>query len=288
MRSVQRSSWKRKKRKNRRQGSRPTTLLMVNARLAEQRKARMYRVGTGAVILSGFSGLVWLGAMGVQFFTRLLFTENPRFSIQRLDLKSDDKLKFKHIKEYAHLEEGQNLFAVDLAKIQKDLESVPLVSSVDVFRRLPDTLGVRVAERVAIARLGKDDRRHHLAVDREGYVLGPSSRSSSQPALEGFQAEGLRPGSYLEDTLIKEALSVIELCETTRLGHIVKISQINVDHPEYLDLRLRKNIRVLMGRDKVEWRLKRLASILQKASSMGRRIFSVDLTVDKNFPTQFQ
>jgi len=263
-------------------------LLMVNARMGEQRRARIHKIGGITLGLIALVGTLWAVMVGVKQLTRLLFTENPQFTLRQLELRSDGKLKDRHIREYGHLAEGANLFALDIRQIRADLESVPVVDRVEVRRQLPDKLVVEVKERIAIARLGSDDHRHYLAIDREGHVLGPSSRSPDLPAITGLRDRGLRPGSYLDQELVRDALLVLDLCDTTRVGETVRIASIDVRHPEYLDIRMKGGERVWFGRQRLEWRLGQLAQVLQEASQMSRAIETADLTVDRNFPVQFR
>ncbi len=132
-----------------------------------------------------------------------------------------------------------------------------------------------------------DDRRDHLAIDRDGHVLGPSSRRKGLPAITGLRDRGLRPGSYIDEKLVRDALEVLDLCDTSRLGQVVSIAVIDVRHPEYLDLTLRNGERVLFGRENMDWRLKRVAQSLQTASRLGKSISKIDWTVDNNPPVEW-
>jgi len=278
----------RRRKPNRRRRKREQPLLMVSARTTDRRRARSQRVGGILLFTVALFGTAWALRAGVRFLGNKMFAESPQFTIRRLDLDSDGMLRERHIREYAGIAEGNNLFAIDIAQVRKELESVPIVKNVEVHRRLPDTLRVRLTERIAVARLGPDNRRHHLAIDREGYVLGPSSRRPDLPAVTGIGQSGLRPGSYIGESLVQDALTVIDICDTTRIGQVVKIASIDIRHPEHLDIRLANNEHVWLGRENLEWRLRQLARILQESSQMGRAIASADLTVDKNFPVKFR
>jgi cell division septal protein FtsQ len=224
---------------------------------------------------------------GVRYTGRQLFTRNNEYAIRHLDLNSDGRLKTWHIREYAGLEEGMNLFSVDIRKIRRDLESVPLVRSVTVQRRLPDTLAVRITERVALARLGARRSGLPLAVDREGYVLGPSARSPALPAITGLPLRGLRPGSYLDDPVIRDALKVLDVCDTTRLNDYIKIERVDVHDPDFLELQLETGPRVQLARNRFDWRLRKVAGILRANRQMGRMPSLINATGDNNFPVQY-
>lgn len=272
---------------NRRRDSGRNLILMVDARLSDRSK-NMHRVG-GLVLLGlVLAGFTWFGIVGARHLRGLLFSENGRFVIRNLDLVSDGKLDPRHLREYAHVSEGMNLFAVDLRKVRQDLESVPIVDSVAVTRRLPDTLIVRVKERVAAARLGEDTAGYALALDRDGYVLGPSSSARHLPAISGYRARELRPGSRVGDRSVRGALHVLELCDLPKLSRLLRVKSIDVSHPDFLDVRLVRGERVLLSHEGVEVKLERLCDIIRHTADAGQAIASIDMTVDRNFPIQYQ
>jgi cell division protein FtsQ len=262
-------------------------LLTLSARVTE-RKARAHKIGAVLLLLFVLAGGGWVAVLGARTLGRVLFTENERFTIRRLELVSDGKLQPWHIREYAGLAEGQNLFAVDLAQVRRDLLAVPVVASVVVNRKLPDTLQVRIVERVPIARLGLTGAGYPLAVDREGYVLGPSFLTPNLPTITGVQDTGLRPGGRVSDAAAADALKALEICDSVQLSQLVRIRSIDVSHPDYLDVRLARGEQVLLPRVNLDTKLRYLAAILQSSASRGMVVASVDMTVDRNFPVQYQ
>ncbi len=280
----------RRRRKNPKRRRKKEPILLVKARKAEQHKEWRHRMGSIVMVTVILVGVIWLSMMGVQALGKILFTENKQFQIEKLVFETDanGKLKESHIREYAGLSEGINLFAVDIDKIRMALESVPLVNTVEVRRDLPGTLIVRVTERTPLARLGRRASSFPLAVDAEGYVLGPSSYSTSLPVINGLQERGLKPGSQLTKPEVRDALDVLDTCDTTRLGQLLKVQVIEVGRPEYLDMRLVGGERILLGREKLDWRLRQVAAILQTSGEDGRRIAVIDGTGENIFPVQYQ
>jgi cell division protein FtsQ len=277
----------RRRRPNRRRRRDTQTLLSVAARAADQRKERHHRLRAITLTLVAVAGVLWLLGKGVALASRVLFAANEQYVIRHFDFVSDGQLTPAKIREFAHLEEGMNLFDVDLGDVRRELHEVAVVKTVAVTRQLPDTLRIRIKERVALARLGADDRRHLLAIDRDGHVLGPTSRTKGLPAITGLRDRGLLPGSYIDEKLVRDALDVLDILDTGPLGGVIQVSLIDVRHPEYLDIRLRGGERFLFARRRMEWRLKQMASSLQEAALRGMRIVMMDLTVDKNPPVEW-
>ncbi len=280
----------RRRRKNPKRRRKKEPILLVKARKAEQHKEWRHRMGSIVMVTIIFMGIIWLSMIGVQALGKMLFTENDQFQIQKLVLETDPngKLRESHIREYAGLSEGQNLFAVNIDKVRKALESVPLVDTVEVRRDLPSTLIVRVSERTAIARIGRRASSFPLAVDSEGYILGPSSYSPDLPLIIGLHERGLKPGVQLTKSEARDALEVLDRCDTTRLSQLLKISAIEVGRAEYLDVRLVSGERILLAREKLDWRLRQVAAILQTSDANERRIAVIDGTGENIFPVEYR
>ena len=218
---------------------------MVNARMLDQRRERVRRWSTVLLCLVALVAAGWLMVQGGRFFGRLMFSRNPLYTIAQLDVRSDGHhIPASLILEFAELQAGMNLFAIDLRDVQSKLEEVSLVYRARVNRALPDTLRIRVTERVAVARLGPDSARYPLAVDRFGVVLGRRSRASSLPMITGAsflmrgpEDKALRPGKVVQDERILDALTVIDLCDSNpRLARLMNLERIDISADDILTL----------------------------------------------------
>lgn len=278
----------RRRKVNKRKQKYPEQILMVNARITEKKQQFRQKVATVVVVLVSLGGVIWLIFTGTNWMGRWLFSHNKQFTIRHLDLASDGRLKPWHIREYGHLAENTNLFSISIKQVRKDLESVPLVKHVEVRRQLPDTLQVTVRERVALARLQSNPYGLPLAVDNEGFVLGPSAQAPHLPMVKGFSHTGLRPGTCIQSKDILDALEVLDLCDTTRISEYVNIQSIDVGDPEYLDVVLNDDILVRMSRNRFDWRLRKVAGILRANKQLGRDPVFITATGESSFPVQYQ
>lgn len=284
--------WFRKRRNNdnvnRRRGSSREQLLMVSARASDKGRDRAHKIGALVLLLVAAAGSVWAALSGAQMLGDWLFVRNDKFIIQRLDLQSNGRLQASHLREYAGVEEGMNLFALNIDKVRQGLESVPLVRSAEVWRDLPDRLVVRVTERAALARIAEGAGGFPLAVDQDGYVLGPSAGRATLPLITGLSERGLAPGSVVREGPVLDALQALYLCDASKIGAVVKIHSIDVRNPDYLNLRLVSGAVVPMARTQLRFRLEKLAELIHTSAELGQEIVSADLTVDRNFPVQYR
>jgi len=233
------------------------------------------------LLFAVLGALVFGITKGVGSIHRKLFSENPRFEIQHLEISCDGRLTEDRIREYTGLSEGMNLFGTSFEEIEAALAKVPVVESVALERRLPHTLVVKVKERLPVARVaGRQSRRYPFVVDRYGIVLPPRQSSSSLPLIKGLDVD-LRLGQPVEQPDVKNALKIIALCDS--IGYLrtyVQIESLDVKYSDFIDMRLKGGIRVRMPRFSLKPKLQNLATVIKIANGQGRRVKEVDLTLD--------
>src|SRR5712692_6307859 len=137
--------WLRKKKKNHRLES--TNVLDVKLRSSETRRARA-RFATMSILigLATFFGLFLFWRGGEWALNRFLY-ENQAFAIHEIDVQTDGVIALEQLRRWSGVKLQDNLLALDLARVKRDLELAPAIKSVAVERDLPHTLRLRVTER---------------------------------------------------------------------------------------------------------------------------------------------
>ena len=269
-------------------------LLMVNARAADKKQMRSHRIGAAVIVLGVAAGA--LAATGFAFLKagEVMFSSNPRYTLKTLDIRSDGKIVTPElVREWTGLRTGTNLFAVDIGRMREDiLAKAPMVKSMEVTRRLPDALDIRIAERLPIARLGSGA---FLGVDKEGFVFNLKSPASMLPAIVGYRGAMPYPGSSIRGNVLR-ALELLDLCMRSPAGQSIRIDMVDVSDENYLVLHLGGGESVRLsaqaaspsaGRPDMEHKLLLLTRTLQKSAERGKRIAWVDLTYgDDYIPAQ--
>jgi len=267
--------------KRTRQGQR-SPVYLLHAKTSEKRNENMHKVGAVILLIAAVGGIVWIAVAGSAQIRQWLFARNDLFTIRSMDVSTTGRLSKEHIAEFGGVSEGQNLFEIDIDSIRKKIEEGPLVESAEVQRRLPETLVIRVSERTPLARIAHGQAGFYFTVDRRGHVLGlASSKMASMPVVKGFSDRGISPGSVLRDGGALDALHVIDMCDDTPISQVIHIVNIDVSHPDYLELSIEGNIKVLLPRNPPKSKLEDLVIYLREA---GGRISFIDLTLDRNVP----
>src|SRR2546423_4517479 len=128
-------------------------VLDVKLRSSQVRAARLRRAGIGGgVLLAVGLGVFVVWRLGHWALDQFLY-ENPAFATRRIDLETDGIIFADQIRIWAGVKSGDNLLALDLARLKRNLEAVPFIQSVSVERVLPHTLRIRVSEREPVAQI---------------------------------------------------------------------------------------------------------------------------------------
>ncbi|NQT94429.1 MAG: hypothetical protein HQ559_16860 [Lentisphaerae bacterium] len=209
------------------------TVLQVKSRSSAAKKAAARRTGRRV-----FIGLLVLGATvlawyGIMLTGRWLFSSNERFALTRLEIRDDTGIARFYITEKNGIGVGKNLFGFHIGRMRDDFLKQRYAAkyrSMDITRRLPGTLQVRLVERVPVVRL---DKRGQLVVDREGVVFGLRPDAKTLPYIDDYPSRGLKPGDRITGMAVA-ALQALEGCEDPAVA--LPIRSASVDSEEYLTL----------------------------------------------------
>lgn len=259
-----------------------TPIFTFHARASGQRNQRFQRAAAIALLVVALGGVAWLLMLGSSKLRDMLFVQNQRFVLTGVEASSTGRLTSDHIKEFGGIVEGQNLFSLPLEAIRSRLENVPTIRSVQVQRKLPSTLIVRVDERIPVAKIPQGQAGFFFSVDNDSHVLGlAGSQWRHLPLIKGFSDRGITPGSVMRDAGTANALELIKSLEGNPAADIIRISSIDVSYPDYLDLALEGDVTVRVPRHVSARKIDDLARILRESAGKCRFI---DMTVDRNVP----
>ncbi len=250
-------------------------------RSAGESSARTRRSFTVFLLLLILCGVAYGVKTSFDWVGRMLYAENPRFEIQHLDISCDGKLGEDYIRETSGLKEGMNLFELTFEEIENKLLRVSRIESVYLERKLPNTLIVKVKERIPVARIiGRQASKFPFMIDRYGHILPYRRSMATLPLIKGLDLD-LVLGAPVEHTDVDTVLKIIAICDSTSyLKNYVRIESMDLKYADFIDIRLQDGIRVRLPRFSLKPRLQKLASILKIASGQGQRVKEVDLTLD--------
>jgi hypothetical protein len=272
----------------------------------ESRQLRSMRVRLAAKILARLFGtvtvlfLLWRG--GDWVLSEFVY-KNPAFAIQNIDIETDGILPKAQLRACAGVKLGDNLLALDLNRIQRDLEYLPWIQSAAVERVRPNTLRIRVIEREPVAQTvlfepssESKPRSILFYFDAEGHVMLPLEAHRVEastfgfdtlPMLTGVAGVDLRPGHQVESRQIQAALQMItEFSRSPMLG-LVDVTSVDLSVPAVLQVATSQGATITFGLDHVEKQLCRWRLVHDYAGRTGRALATLDLSVSNNVPARW-
>jgi len=167
--------------------------------------------GTKAALAAGLVGIL-LSALGLVLY--------PLTELRRFELTGSTRVSAGELALMAGVAPGTHIFDIDPGRMAALAAAHPLLESVEVRARFPDTLSFSVRERTAVAVLyarSSDGRQRAHCVDRHGVVFAQADHlavNAALPVLSGIEVTGLSYGMSLGDELTPLLESLGDLADS--------------------------------------------------------------------------
>ena len=297
MRVVQRRNRPRNQRASNQRQRRQQHLLDVKVR---SRSATQHRNRRIIVWLSKIA-LVVAVAVGAYFGlregARRFFFENPDYQLKAINVQTDGTLQREQILKAADLHEGENVFQVNLAEVHDRLQELPQVDEVQVVRKLPAEVDIKILERKPIAWITQEkDIADPFAsdtaflVDARGVLMKEKKLLPEYlglPLISGCTSEGLEPGKTVESIEATAALELLRQSSGSYMQTRFQIRQIDVSKGYCLLVTDKNHSKVSFGFDQLDGQLKRLEQLLVYCDDSKQELATVNLMVQRNIPVTF-
>jgi cell division protein FtsQ len=168
---------------------------------------------------------------------------------------------------------GTGFFALDIDRVRDSVAKLPWIERVEVRKRWPDTLELRIAERVPFARWGE-----HQLIGRDGTVF-------SAPGAESIQ--GL-PHLAGPDSALDEVIDFYN--RSTRLfsGSGMGVNGVTLSERGGWTLTLASGAEVEIGRERIKERLQRFVDVLPRLMAGHSGFERADLRYANGFALRWQ
>ncbi len=294
-------SWFKRRRRNRQHTRRQVLDVKLSSEQRRDLRVRWLGVAFGSVTIAF---LVLFGCWrGGEWVMQRMIYQNPTFAVRDIDVETDGVIAGEQLRRWAGARVDDNLFALDLGRIKRDLEYVPVIRQAEVERVLPHTIHIRVSEREPVAqfifaqpRLGGSPDQVTYTLDDEGFVMPqipsyqratPASTNEWLPVITGVSPGDLRPGRRVEALQVLAALKVITAFERSPMAGLVDVREIYVGSPDVLLVTTEQRGQVLFGLKNPEQQLQRWRSIYDYAQRRGIHLATADLSVANNVPVRW-
>jgi cell division septal protein FtsQ len=280
-------------------------LLDVRSRSGPLKALRLRMAVSALAISAGVVLVLFITWKGGEFLVdRYLYT-NPSFAIEQLEIETDGIIPLEQIRSWANIKAGQNLLALDLPRIKRDLELIPLIEAASVERILPRRLIIRVREREPIARVVVFSARSSealleptpLYLDEHGMVIPPLLRSLNTiafdsatrfvPTITGISAAAFRPGHIVESPTVLAALRWLRAFQSSEMAGRVEVRAVDVSAPAAMIVSTEQGNEVTFAYRDFDMQLARWKGIHDLSQRRARTVAALDLAVTNYVPVIF-
>jgi len=296
-------AWLKRKPKNRRFTERPH-LLDVKLRTSQTRAARLRFAGMGLSITFALVVIAFVFWRGGEWLLDYFIYKNDAFAIQQIEVQTDGVISSDAIRQWAAVKSGDNLLALDLMRVKRDLELQPAISFVAVERVLPHGLKLRVSEREPIAQTVVSQPRARggfdqiiLHLDEAGFVMKPldprlraappAAPNEQLPIIVGVNASELQWGKPAENPQLRAALKLLSELYHSPMAGLADVQKINISTPEILVATTSQGAEITFSLGQFDVQLRRWRMIYDQYQKWGKAIASLDLSIANNLPVRW-
>ena len=279
-------------------------MLDVKLRSSQVRAARTrLAVVALGIIFGTVFGLYLLWCMGGWALDKFVY-KNSEFAVQQIEIRTDGVIAPDQLRRLSLVKPGENLIALDLAAVKRNLELVPTIGSVSVERILPRTLQIRVTERRPVAQVNVPRVATTggitvsvFQLDADGYVMQPidprlcmiplSQMSGQLPVIVGLNMYELQPGRRVESPQVWAALQLVAAFDHSPMAGFVDLRHIDVSSPGVVVATTEQGGRITFNLDNLDQQLRRWREIYDLGQRMNKAIVTLDLAVSNNVPVRW-
>lgn len=187
------------------------------------------------------------------------FVRSDLFSIKQIIIDGNTHTSESEIRLALMVEEGKNIWQLNLDKLEERIGVIPRVAVASVHRKLPATLVIEVQEKQPLALVPYQE--YLLEVGYDGIILGTTQdpQNYGLPMLTGIWPLELTVGDViLSDAQLSQVISAIEAIE----GANVAVSELNLATEDNLILITIDGFTVWLGLDNYTEKISLLTQII--------------------------
>lgn len=268
-------------------------------------QVRSHRFNIAAKVLIAVSCLAFATFVflrGGQWLTNRLMYENPAFTIRNVEVTTDGVMTRDEIRRFVILRPNQNLYALDLASVKRDLEMLPWIRHAFVERVLPTKLRIQVEEREPVAEIRRPVTTprgelvtQRLLVDDTSFVMpaldGWIKRVNSSGGVDqvAFPQLMLNLGDVVESRRLETpgvtaAIELLKRFELSPMAGMVDILSVDITQPDELAVTTVQGTKVFFPLQGTDRQLLRWREIHDRLAASRVTAATINLTVTNHIP----
>lgn len=272
-------------------------LLEVTATAETERRRRNQKIflyAAEALLLVGLIAFTWFG---IRTLFNKLIVENDQYLVRIIEVNTDGVMTREEALERTGVQEGLNIFSLNLDSAQRALAAIPEVKEARVERNLPETVTISIEARRPVAWVapydtGIDPSTMEAAclVDADGVMMKPDDLGpgvTRLPVVYGVPTEQWRPGAVIDLPELHAALDLLARAGE-RSNPEIPLRAADIAKGWCIEAWADPQTRYTFGPDNLPEQLDRLQMILLHVGQTSRKLATVNLMPERNTPVTFQ
>lgn len=205
------------------------------------------------------------------------------FNLNKIYVYGNKQLKYDYIVSVSGINIGQNILKLNPKDAEKNLKQDQYVDSVDVTRKFPNKVVIRIKERKIQGFLVTNNQL--IGIDKNGYVLKilayDSTKTMSSPIIEGLDFQEVSIGKKLKakyGQVFKIVMNFLNLLK--KYNYSYKIKELNVSDLDRITLEDKLGRKILFGdSENLDYKIRFIEAILRNVKSNEK--FMIDFSNPK-------
>jgi cell division protein FtsQ len=136
------------------------------------------------------------------------------FNLKNIEVTNNNIVSSETIESLSELAKDTNIFKINTNSVIEKIKSNSYIESVNIKRKLPDTIEIEVTERVRRYMLQVADS--YIYINNQGYMLEISTEKLDLPIITGFKTDlsNVKSGDRLDVEDLEKMETIIKIMET--------------------------------------------------------------------------
>lgn len=177
-----------------------------------------------------FRIIKWTTLMALIIGGSVCFLLSPYFNIKSITTTGNEKITSEEIISLSGIQLEENMFKVSSSKVEQAIKANAYIDSVELKRKLPDSIVLQVVERKPAYMLMIGNA--YAYINSQGYMLEISKDALELPIITGFSTseDQIQAGNRLNTEDLEKLNSVIQIVDSANSNEIGNlVTKINIE-----------------------------------------------------------
>ena len=204
---------------------------------------------------------------------------SPVFNIKNINVQGNSKINTAEIESLSKINMNENIFRFSSRKIEENVKENAYIDTVEVKRKIPDTVEIIVTERETKYQLEYGNA--FVYIDGNGNILEISNENANLPIIRGYSTaqENIQVGNKLVDEDCNKLLTVekfLRAAKSNEIYDIITYIDISNDSDYKVELPSKGKVAYLGDETNINDKILTLKEILTREEGKSGQIFIND------------